>query len=710
MIKLVKYLKPYVIPIIISFILMIGQVMCGLSLPELTSKVVDVGILKNGIESVSPEMISIKSMEIMKMFMDEKEKSTVDKYYLKDNDRFIRLKEFDEELLNGIFGKSINVMKTYLNETHKDEEIYNISTLNKYMNEFVNIPKERLDKIREKIENKDSLELYQDGVPLIKKFYEEIDVDLGKIETVYIIRMGLNMLGLTVIIIILTILSNFISSKVTSGLSRDLRKDVFRKIESFSNEEYDQFSSSSLITRTTNDVSQVQSMLLEGIGTIFSAPIYGVLGIVYALKKSISMSWSIAAGILIISIFLVISFILVMPKFKIMQQLIDKFNLVVRENLSGIMVVRAFGNQDEEERKFRSINDKLTDINRYIFKVTVSLQPFMTISMSVLHITMIWIAAKQINSFKMEVGDLLAFLQYGSLVISSFMMLATMFMSLPRAEISANRLREILETEPKIIDLPDPIEMKDIKGKIEFKNVSFKYRNAKENVINNISFEASPGEVTAIIGATGSGKSTIANLIPRFYEVKSGEILIDGVDIKTIGQKELRNNIGYVPQNSILFSGDIESNIKYGNNDISEEEMKNIIDISQVNDFISNDKEGIHLKISQGGRNISGGQRQRVAIARALSKNAPIYIFDDCFSALDFKTDLKIRRGIRKKLKKSTILIIAQRISTIINSDKIIVLRNGKIVGIGKHNELLKVCQEYKEIALSQFSEGELLV
>ena len=536
-----------------------------------------------------------------------------------------------------------------------------------------------------------------------------VDTGIVNSDTDYIIKVGFQMLGLALFGAVATIIVGYFSSKVASGLSRKLRKEVFEKVTNFSSEEIDKFSSASLITRTTNDIQHVQMAIFMIFRMLLMAPIIGIGGVTKVIKNSPSLTWVIAVAVALLFIVIVILFSLAMPKFKMFQKLVDRLNLVTRENLTGLRVIRAFNNEEYQEQKFDNANKDLTKLNLFVNKVMILLQPTTMLIMNIATIAVIWFGSQFVDSGTLQIGDMMAFIQYTMQIMSSFMMLSMLFIIIPRASISANRVIEVLETEPKI---KNPIYGKSadkkLLGQVEFKNVSFSYPDADEAILTDISFIAESGKTTAFIGSTGSGKSTLINLIPRFYDVTSGEILVSGVNVKDYTQHELRKNIGYVPQKGVLFSGTIKSNLKYGNEKLSNKEMEEVSRVAQALEFIEAKDKKFDSHISQGGKNVSGGQKQRLSIARALAKNPDIFIFDDSFSALDFKTDKILRKELKKYTKKATTLIVAQRISTIMNADKIIVLDEGKIVGTGTQKELIKNCEIYKEIALSQLSEEEL--
>lgn len=528
-------------------------------------------------------------------------------------------------------------------------------------------------------------------------------------DAAYIIKLGFQMIGISLISALFSIIVGFIASKVAAGMSQSLRIDLFEKVEAFSNAEFDKFATSSLITRTTNDVTQIQTLIVMLIRIIFYAPIMGIGGFVHALANSKSMSWIVALSIICLLGLIFTMFSFVMPKFKIVQSLIDKLNLVVRENLDGMLVIRAFNTQRFEEDRFDKANKDLTDTNLFINRLTSGMMPAMMLIMNLVTVLIVWVGANQVSAFKMDVGEMMAYMQYVMQIIMAFLMMAMMFIMIPRASVSANRIADVLETEPSVKDCSTSNNnFKISTGVIEFKNVRFSYPGAEEDVLHDINFTAKPGQTTAFIGSTGSGKSSLINLIPRFYDTTGGEVLIDGINVKDFTLHELRNNLGYVPQKGILFTGTIKSNIAYGGKNSTVDDILNASKISQAMEFIDSRPEKFETPIAQGGNNVSGGQKQRLSIARALVKKPQICIFDDSFSALDFKTDAALRKSLKEETGSSTVLLVAQRISTIMTADQIIVLDRGYIVGRGTHEELMKTCEVYQEIALSQLSKEEL--
>lgn len=740
MIKLTKYLKPFIGMIIAAVILLFVQAMCDLALPDYTSNIVNKGIQQGGITSAVPEALRQSEMNKIKIFMsDDESKEVLNNYTLIDSssssyNKYVKsypdlknepvyvLNKIDKsetDKLNPIMGKALLSVSGVekIKQTAKDGFIsfngMKIPANADLFAMFGKMPKEQLAKIKDEMNTKFSSMgtsmIIQSAVSEIKAEYKALGMDTNKIQSRYIINTGIIMLLVSLLSGACTVAVGFFAAKTAAGLARDLRKSVFKKVESFSNTEFDKFSTSSLITRSTNDITQIQMMIVIMIRMVIYAPIMGVGGIIRALNKSVSMSWIIALSVVILLGLILAVFNVAMPKFKIIQKLVDRLNLVTRENLSGMMVIRAFNTQKFEEKRFDKANNDLTKTNLFVNRIMVSMMPVMMLVMNGITLLVVWVGAHQIADSKMQVGDMMAFMQYAIQIMVSFLMMSVMFIMIPRASVSAQRIAEVLETSESIVDPKEPKHFDENgKGTVEFKNVSFMYPGAEEDAIKDISFTALPGQTTAFIGATGSGKSTLINLIPRFYDTTEGEILIDGVNIKDVTQHELRSKIGYVPQKGSLFSGTIESNLKYANENATGEDLKKAAEIAQASEFIDEKPEGFSTEIAQGGDNVSGGQKQRLSIARALVKKPDIYIFDDSFSALDFKTDAALRRALNREVKDSAFIIVAQRISTIKNADKIIVLEDGKIVGMGTHDELMQNCRTYQEIALSQLSKEEL--
>ena len=711
MLRLRKYLKPYLLMITVSIGLLFVSNICDLKLPDVMSDIVNVGIQQSGIENASPDVISRDGLEFLKVFMSNDEIRLVEDSYVLEDDVYKISDVKDREALNEAFSVSewtlINTLQgsnTNMQETSVDNvdlsQLYSMKPYFEMMD---------LSEAHSSAMALDETMRKGTGVVFAKMFYEEVNEDTSAIQSNYILNSGMKMLGIAFMGICATIAVSFISSKVSNGIGKDLRKDIFSKVEDFSNAEFDKFSTSSLITRNTNDVTQVSMLVMMGLRMIISAPIMGIGALLMIFKRNTNMVWILGLGITVVMVMIIFMFVFALPKFKIIQQLVDKLNLVARENLNGLMVVRAFKNQKFEEKRFDKANSDLTKTQLFINRTMAVMMPFMNLMMNGMMLLIIWVGAHQIAESQMQVGDMMAFMQYSMQVVMSFVMIAMMFIMVPRASVSAGRIADVLETKSSIQDPQKPLPFKEeCRGMVEFRNVFFNYGDADEDVLQNISFVAKPGETTAFIGSTGSGKSTLINLIPRFYDVTQGEILVNGVDIRKVRQHDLHDQIGYVAQKGLLLSGTISENIKYGNEDLSDEEVRKIAAVAQADDFISDKEEGYDFNIAQGGANVSGGQRQRLSIARALAKNAPILIFDDSFSALDFKTDSALRAALKQHTADATILIVAQRVSSIMNAEQIIVLDEGKIVGKGTHEELLKNCPTYYEIASSQLSKEEL--
>ena len=738
--KLARYLKPFTIYLFAAILLLFVQAMADLSLPDYMSNIVNKGIQQGGIENSVPEAIRQSQMERLTIFMKESEKNevlkhyrvvdqnstdyenNVDQYPALARESIYVLEDVEPSIidqLNPIMGKAflavtgIEKMKTEAKDGMIELNGQKIPANTDLFAIFAQLPADQRLEISNQMNEKftalgDNM-ITQAAASSIKAEYAALGMDTEKIQNDYIIKAGMIMLLISLVSAVAIVLVGFLSSKTAAGLAKNLRRDVFRKVEGFSKTELDRFSTASLITRTTNDITQIQMLIVMMIRMVIYAPILGIGGVIKAIDKSTSMSWIIAVAVIALLVLISVVFAVAMPKFKIIQKLIDRLNLVTRENLSGMMVIRAFNTQQFEEKRFDKANQDLTNVNLFVSRVMVVMFPTMMFIMNAIVLLIVWVGAHQIESSSMQVGDMMAFMQYAMQIIFAFLMMSFMFIMIPRASVSAQRIAEVLETKSEINDPEQPKEFnKAKKGIIEFNNVSFRYDGAEEDILKNINFTAMPGQTTAFIGSTGSGKTTLVNLIPRFYDVTEGQILIDGVDIRQVRQHDLREKIGYVPQESSLFSGTIESNLQYGNEQATEQELKKAAEIAQAMEFISEKPEGFESEISQGGSNVSGGQKQRLSIARALMKKPEIYIFDDSFSALDFKTDTALRKALEKETKSSTILIVAQRISTIMNADQIIVLDEGEIVCKGTHKELMETCQTYQEIALSQLSKEEL--
>lgn len=741
--KLLKrYFRPYIITVVFCVIMLFIQAMCELNLPNFMSDIVNVGIQQNGVENAVPQAISEDGFTLMTSFMTDDEKNIVHENYFMvktgglstDYDKYVNkyplLKSKNIYILNtdekDIISKLNNsfmdatatmfyTLKSISGNSNSakiiSDDMQNISFEKIYslIPMIGSIDKSVIANARNDSKSLDENIVSQLSVMVTQQFYEEIGLDMSSLQSAYITRVGVYMIIITLICAVATVLVSLFASRIAAGVSKLLRRDVFKKVESFSNTEFDKFSQASLITRTTNDITQIQTVIVMAIRMLCYAPIMGIGGIIMALDKNPSMSWIIALGVLVLITIIVAVYNIAMPKFKIVQKLVDRLNLVTRENLTGMMVIRAFGNQEFEEERFDKANKDLTVTNKFINRVMAVMMPSMMFIMNSICLLIVWVGGHEIAASNMQVGDMMAFMQYSMQVIMSFLMISIMFIMIPRAAVSVDRISEVINTVPVIRDKKDTKKLpQEHAGIVEFKNVSFKYEDASEDVLSNINFVAKPGETTAFIGSTGSGKSTLINLIPRFYDVTEGQILIDGIDIRDLSQHDLRDNIGYVPQKGVLFSGNVNSNLLYGDSEASEADIKIAADVAQATEFIEKMPHGFESPISQGGTNVSGGQKQRLSIARALVKRAKIYIFDDSFSALDFKTDAALRKALKSYTANSTVLIVAQRVSTIMNAEQIIVLDEGKIVGKGTHKELLKSCKTYREIATSQLSKEEL--
>lgn len=748
MFKLIKYLKKSTLPIIIIIGLLIVQAVCDLSLPDYTSDIVNVGIQQGGVKNAVPEIIREEQLENIMLFMNDNDKSEVmnnyilldkqdlsqdefskyvKKYPQLENEKLYKLNTKDKKLiekLNNIISQPIAILSAIEKDGSNGNEIKEGLISNIPNNMVVpenmdtitllkNMPKEIVEEVNkqmgEKLKDLSDSMVSQIAIPYIQNEYKAIGVNTSKLQSNFILYSGGIMVLIALISMVATVIVAYIGAKVAADLGKNLRGQVFKKVVSFSNTELDKFSTASLITRSTNDIQQIQILMVMLLRVVFYAPILGLGGVLKVIQTDSSMAWIIAVALIAMLSLIIVLFALAMPKFKAVQNLIDKVNLVTREILSGMLVIRAFSTQKHEEKRFDKANMDLTKTNLFVNRTMATMMPLMMLIMNAITILIVWSGSHAVDSGTMQVGDMMAFIQYTMQIIMSFLMISMVSIMLPRASVAAGRVDEVLKTG---FIIEDPKEVKSFdknkKGIIEFKNVSFRYPNAAEDVLSKISFTANPGKITAFIGSTGGGKSTLINLIPRFYDVTEGEILIDGVDIRNVKQHELRDKIGYVPQKGVLFSGTIESNLKYGRKNTSEKELEKAAQIAQAMEFINEKEEGFNSEISQGGTNVSGGQKQRLSIARAIAKKPDIYIFDDSFSALDFKTDVQLRKSLKAETTESTVLIVAQRISTILHAEQIIVIDEGKIVGVGTHNELLENCEVYKQIASSQLSKEEL--
>lgn len=719
MIKLMKYLKKSAGYVVLIIALLFLQAYCDLSLPDYTSKIVNVGIQQSGIEDSVPEKIRKTSMDSLQLFMDDNDKDTVDSFYEEDGDLLVLKDDVTSEErdeLNSIFGKPMIIVASFSSggdEVNAMLTQMGIPEGTDPMQALALMPKEALDAMTEKISEKvDSMQasiITQAGVSYVKSEYEAIGEDVDAIQMHYIKIAGVRMLGMALITMLCAICVVFLSSRVAAALGHDLRNAVYRKVITFSSKEYHKFSTASLITRCTNDIQQVQQVMTMLFRIVLYAPILGIGGVIRVLNTDSSMTWILGLAVGLILVVIIVLFQVAMPKFTVLQTLVDKLNLVTREILTGIPVIRAFSREKHEEERFEEANERLTKTNLFVNRCMTFMMPTMMLIMNGVSVLIIYSGAYAVDNGTMQVGNVMAFIQYAMQIIMAFLFISMVSIMMPRAQVAAERVNEILDMEVMIKDPEEPKEfLPEKKGEVEFKNVYFCYPDADEAVLHNISFTAPAGKTTAFIGSTGSGKSTLINLIPRFFDVSRGSILVDGVDIRDVKQHDLCEKIGYVPQKGVLFSGTIESNLKYGKEDATIDEVKRAARIAQATDFIEEKEEKYDSPIAQGGSNVSGGQKQRLSIARAIAKDPEIYIFDDSFSALDYKTDVKLRSELQKETNGSTTLIVAQRISTILHADQIIVLDEGNIVGKGTHEELLNTCPVYQQIAKSQLSEDDL--
>ena len=741
MVKILKYLKSSWISIVVIIALLIGQAMCDLSLPDYTSNIVNVGIQQGGIEETAPKVIRASSMDKLLLLMDEKDADTIQNSYTyisKDHAKeeeiedypalekedVYELKDLSKEELDSL--ESLMSKPMMMLSMLSDEKVANqivddivanttmefatrpdLFTLLEQMPE--DIKKEMLAESEKQVKGMPDSVVDQAAVAYVREEYKAVGLNTDSIQTNYIFITGLKMLGLALASMTATILVGLLGARLAARLGRTLRKNVFTKVMDFSKTEMKEFSTASLITRTTNDVQQVQMVMVMLLRVCFYAPIIGIGGVIKSMNTNSSMAWIIAVAVMAVLSIVILLFAFAMPKFKVFQKFVDRLNLVTREILSGLPVIRAFATEKVEEERFDDANLRLSKLALFIDRTMGLMMPLMMLTMNTIVIVILWKGSYAIDDGLMQVGDIMAYIQYTMQIIMAFLMISVVSIILPRASVSAKRITEVLDTDIAIKDPEEEgKERASEKGVVEFKDVSFHYPDAEENVIEHISFKAMPGKTTAFIGSTGSGKTTVINLIPRFYDVTEGSITVDGVDVRKMKTKKLRDKIGFVPQKGVLFTGTVRSNIKYSDPTMSDERMVKAAEIAQATEFIEALPNQYDYEIAQGGTNVSGGQKQRLSIARAIAKDPEIYIFDDSFSALDFKTDAILRSELKKVTKNSTVLIVAQRISTILHADQIVVLNEGKIAGIGTHKQLMKNCDVYKEIALSQLSEEEL--
>jgi ATP-binding cassette subfamily B protein len=745
MIKLLKYIKPYLLSVIAAILLLFVMANAELALPDYLSRIVNVGIQQNGIDSVIPEYIRESQLDNMMLFFEDQESAMVyDAYRLVDESS----PDFDElvETVPALASEPVYVLQDLTDQEIGQLEpvmsrglliLYGIQQIMENPDRagqllgdlpfdpaqipegadifsLLRMAPDRLVMIREGISEQfqsmpDTM-VRQLTTEAIRDEYQSMGIDLGQIQTNYILRIGGVMVGLSLLSGVMNVSVGYLAARTSASVARDIRKDVFTKVESFSSQEFNMFSTASLITRATNDITQIQQVVFMIMRMAFYAPIMGVGGVIRAMDKSPNMWWIIALAVAVLILLIVIVFFISVPKFTLIQKLIDRLNLVTRENLSGMMVIRAFNKQDFEEQRFDKANKDLADVTLFINRIMATMMPVIMLIMNGLSVLIIWVGAHQIAASTLQVGDMMAFLQYSLQIMIAFLMISVLFIFLPRAFVSGERISEVLDSENVIKDPQDPKPLPTpFSGKVEFRDVYFRYPDAEEDVLQDISFTAPSGKVTAIIGSTGCGKSTVVNLVPRFFDVYQGAVLVDDIDVRDVRQHDLREKIGYTPQKGVLFSGTVESNLRLADQDASEETLRESVEIAQASDFVFENPEGLEAPISQGGANVSGGQKQRLSIARSLVKRPPIFIFDDTFSALDFKTDAALRKALKEKTGESTVLLVTQRVATVMSADQIIVLDDGKIVGKGTHQDLMKTCQTYQEIATSQLSKEELV-
>ncbi len=729
MLKLKRYLKPYAVLLLIGIVFLFGQAMLELSLPNYMSDIVNVGLQQGGITSPAPQVISADAFGLMEQFMSQEERDVVEGAYValadhpdyedlsatfpKAEDTDLALNTQDTQAVETAFGRASYALTQVMSQASGSSEDDQASMAEGFqaLGQMLAQPQAQAliqQAIDVAAQTPDTM-LEQTGVAMVKAFYQQLGADTDAIQTHYILTTGGRMAVLAVLLTLCAVAAGYCMARMGAGVARDLRRDVFTKVTYFNNDEMDRFSGATLITRSTNDITQIQNFLSMGLRLLCFAPIMGIGGLIMGLSTCVNLAWVLALALIVMLGLLLVLFAVAMPRFKKMQALVDRLNLVSREEIGGLMVVRAFSNQKFMQDRFEKANGDLTSNTLFVNRAMATMMPAMTLVMNGLSLLIVWFGGKQIAASNLQVGDMMAFIQYAMHVIMSFLLISMMFIMVPRASVSAERINEILQTEVQVKDSDHPTHLSQpVKGVGEFRDVSFRYPGADANVLEHVSFVARPGQTTAFIGSTGSGKSTLINLIPRFHDVSEGSITLDGVDIRDIPQKELRDAIGYVPQKGLLLRGTVESNLRYGNPDASQDTIDTSARIAQASEFISHLDQGMQTPISQGGTNVSGGQRQRLSIARALAKEAPVYIFDDTFSALDFKTDAQLRAALKEYTTQATVLIVAQRVSTILDADQILVLDQGKVVGCGTHQELMRTCKTYQEIAQSQLSKEEL--
>ena len=718
MIKLMKYLKKSAGYVALIIALLFLQAYCDLSLPDYTSKIVNIGIQQKGIEDGVPEKIRKTSMDGLELFMSQEDISQLETAYTEDGELYV-LKDIDKDTrasLNEILGKPMLMLGGLTMENEASGEMLaqmGIPEGADPVEAVAQMPEDARAQMTESMGEKfrdmpDSM-ITQAAVSYVQAEYEALGEDIDELQMKYIGEAGLKMILMALLIMAASISVVFLSAKVAASLGHDIRGDIYRKVIGFSSNEYNKFSTASLITRSTNDVQQVQMTMAMMFRIVLYAPIIGIGGVLRVLETDSSMTWILGVGVVLILVIIGLLFSIAMPRFTKLQTLIDRLNLVTREILTGIPVIRAFSREKHEEDRFEDANKVLTKTNLFVNRCMTFMMPSMMLIMNGISALIVYNGSYAVDAGNMQVGDMMAFIQYAMQIIMAFLMITAMSIMLPRANVAAMRIVEILETENSLKEPEAPVHpSEEIKGTVEFDHVSFAYPDAGENVLTDISFKAEKGQTLAVIGSTGSGKSSLINLIPRFYDVIQGCVKVDGVDVRSMSQKELRDRLGYVPQKGVLFSGTIDSNIRYGKTDISEEQVKKAAMVAQAQDFIEEKPHGYESPVAQGGTNVSGGQKQRLSIARAVAKDPEIFIFDDSFSALDFKTDKALRKALKEHTKNATTIIVAQRISTILNADQILVLDDGKMAGLGTHRELMKNCEVYRQIAMSQLSEEEL--